>query len=47
MVRLNATAGATAFLHRLLCTLGYGLIGIASLFTFLSAVLLGSGIFGW
>ncbi len=47
MVRLNATAGAPPFLHHLLCTLGYGLIGAASLLTFLGAVLLGSGAFGW
>ena len=47
MVRSNATAGGPPFLHHMLCTLGYGLIGTASLLAFLSAVLLGSGAFGW
>ena len=47
MVRLDATAGATPFLHHMLCTLGYGLIGATSLLVFLSAALLGSGAFGW
>ncbi len=47
LVRSNTTAGVARFLHRLLCTLGYGLIGAASLLTFLGAALLGSGVFGW
>ena len=47
MVRSNATAGVPRFLHHLLCALGYGLIGTASLLAFLAAVLLGSGVFGW
>ncbi len=47
MVRSNATAGVPRFLHHLLCVLGYGLIGAASLLAFLGAALLGSGVFGW
>lgn len=47
MVRLDATAGTAPFLNHMLCTLGYGLIGAASLLAFLSAALLGSGAFGW
>ena len=47
MVRSNATAGVPRFLHHLLRTLGYGLIGAASLLAFLGAALLGSGVFGW
>ncbi len=47
MDRSNATAGVPRFLHYLLNTLGYGLIGAASLLTFLGATLLGSGVFGW
>jgi hypothetical protein len=47
MVRSNATAGVPRFLHHLLCALGYGLIGTASLLAFLGAALVGSGVFGW
>ena len=47
MVRSNATAGIPRFLHHLLRTLGYGLIGAASLLAFLGAALLGSGVFRW
>ena len=47
MVRSYATAGVPRYLHHLLCALAFGLIGTASLLTFLGAVLLGSGVFGW
>ena len=47
MVRSNATAAGPPFLQHLLFTLGYGLIGTASLMAFLGAALLGSGAFGW
>ena len=47
MVRSNATAGVPRFLHHLLRTLGYGLIGATSLLAFLDAALLGSGVFRW
>jgi hypothetical protein len=47
MYRFGTADGARPVLHRLVWTALYGLVGIASGLVSVTAVLLGSGVFGW